>query len=445
MKLPLKQKKKRSFSGATHPFFFPIFSILSGGASLSYFVASFYSLNIPFYKLIALILFLSFLLWGVFSFVVVHFKLSQETLKNLLIKDGLIFLIFLPLTSIFLKDKVGLYNPNIWFAYLFIIILASFIFLKARLIDWEIARKRYPVKSSILPLSILLFFIAFFVAYFSILSFLKHYLLLSTTDLGAFSQIFWNTIHGRLLESSWYGHSFLGEHNSPILILLAPFYALWQDPRMLIFLQVLLIGLSALFLYWIAYEKLKDRFIALVFAVSYLFHPFFSRITLIGFYEISLAPVLLLCTFLALVKRKTKIYLLFAFLSLMIKEEMSLLFLFFGVYVFAKHNRKIGIITIAMAILWALLSFKVIIPTMVERTSITGEKGNYQYVGRYKHLGKSLGEIAKNVISHPLVIGETIFIPKKVMTLIMLFLPFGFLSLASFLIFQPSLSCYCTF
>ncbi len=410
-------------------------AVLIGTCSFSLFSFYFYSLNIPFVALtISTILIFSFL-WIGFSWLLVRLRLTKDGLKEVLLKDGISHIAFLPLLTICLRDRMGLYNPNIWFAFLFIIVLGIFFFLKMRLIDWEMERKRYSVKSSILPLSILLFFITFFVAYFSILSFLKHQILLSSTDLGAFSHIFWNTVRGRFLESSWYGHSFLGEHNSPILILLAPFYALWQDPRMLIFLQVLLIGLSSLFLYWIACEKLKDRFIALVFAVSYLLHPFFSRITLIGFYEISLAPLLLFCTFLALIKRKTKTYFLFAFLSLMIKEEMSLLFLFFGAYIFAKHNRKIGIITIAMAILWALLSFKVIIPCMLEYTSITGEKAGYQYTGRYQHLGKSLGEIAKNVIFHPGVIGKTIFIPEKIITLIMLFLPFGFFSLTSFLIF----------
>jgi uncharacterized membrane protein len=208
---------------------------------------------------------------------------------------------------------------------------------------------------------------------------------------------------------------------------------------MLLFLQTFFTGITAIPIYLIAYHKLRDKFLSLIFACCWLLHPFLSRINLCGFYEISLAPFLLSLTFLALIKQRIKTYFLLAFLCLMIKEDMSLLMAFFGGYIFLKHNRKIGIITMATAIFWGFMSFKLLIPNILEHTSILGEKAAYQYAGRYQHLGGSLDEIVKNVISNPLVIGKTILTGEKVLTIILLFIPFGFLSFLSPSLFLPAL------
>ncbi|MFH0773925.1 MAG: DUF2079 domain-containing protein [bacterium] len=409
-------------------------TVLLGACFFSLFLFYFYCLNIPLATLtISTITIFSFL-WIGFSWLLVRFRLTKDRLKEVLINNGVSYIVFLPLLTIFLKD-MGFYNPNIWHAFLFIIVFGLFFFLKMRLIDWQAERKMFPMKSSIIPLAILSFFILFYIAVFTLLNFLRYDWLMTTTDLGAWNQIFWNTIRGRILHSTWYGHNFLGEHMSPILILIAPIYSLWQDPRMLLFFQTFFTGIAAIPIYLIAYHKLKDRFLSLVFACCWLLHPFLSRINLCGFYEVSLAPFLLSLTFLALIKQRIKTYFLLAFLCLMIKEEMSLLMAFFGVYIFLRHNKKIGIITIATALLWGLISLKLLTPNI---SPVLGEKATYQHIERYRHLGKNLSEIAGNILFHPIAIGKIILAPEKIITIILLFLPFGFFSLFS-LSFLPGM------
>jgi hypothetical protein len=80
-----------------------------------------------------------------------------------------------------------------------------------------------------------------YVVLFSALSIARYETFHATTlDLGIFTQVTWNTAHGRLFETS-IGRatnteligSYLGNHVRPILLVLAPFYRLWSDPRFL--------------------------------------------------------------------------------------------------------------------------------------------------------------------------------------------------------------------
>jgi uncharacterized membrane protein len=409
-----------------------IISVLAGSASLFYFLFSFY-LNLP----IALfVTSLFFLLNMGFLFAIVMLRLAKANFKRLFARSSLSFLTLCPLVSIFLKDRIA-YNSNIWFGFLFVITMSCFVFLQASLIDWNRARRRYPAKGFILPFLILCSFSGFFVLYFTLLSIIRHKLLLSTTDLGGFSQVFWNTLSGKILHSTWYGQNFLAEHFSPILLLITPIYWLWQAPECLLFLNVLFLGTASILIYYISFHKLKDRPISLIFALCYLLHPFLSRVALTDFYEASLSPLILLSLFLSLIKNRTKPYFLLLFLALFIKEEMALLLGGFGLLAL-RYNKKAGIATITIAIIWGFLCFKLFMPYIAEETHLFGEK-SYKHIQRYQHLGGSLSEVAKNLMAHPVTVAKTLLVLQKIVTLIMLFLPICFLSLLSPLHLLPTL------
>lgn len=409
-----RQKKKRSFKENILLFFI---IILCSSFSFSYFISSFYSF--PF----LLILALSSLL-----FIGIYFK----------IKTSIPFLPFLSLLAIFFSNKINLYNKNIFFASLFIVSSGIFVFLITRLIDFSVVSKKFRIKSSFTSYFILVTLSIFYILIFTFLLFGRHYRLMTGLDLAGFNQALWNTLQGRPLETFLYGKNFLGMHLSPILILLAPFYFIWQDTRILLILQSLFLGSATIPIYLIAHHRLKDRFISLVFSFCYLLHPFLSRINLTDFHEIDIAIPLLLWTFLFLVKRSFKLYLVFLFLSLMVKEDVSLAGIGLGLYAFFRVNRKIGAITFIASFVWLFLAMKILIPIIREKTSIyQEEKTEYEYLVRYQHLGKSLNEMAKTVILHPLPVFKTILSPNKLITIFLLFLPFAFLSLAGPFLLLP--------
>ena len=65
-------------------------------------------------------------------------------------------------------------------------------------------------------------------------------------DLGLHAQVFWNTSQGRLFASSIEVKNYLGDHVSPIILLLAPIYRLWPDPAWLLILQAVALASGAL-------------------------------------------------------------------------------------------------------------------------------------------------------------------------------------------------------
>jgi uncharacterized membrane protein len=91
-------------------------------------------------------------------------------------------------------------------------------------------------------------------------------------DLGLFAQAVWNTLQGNFLFCSIKENiNLMGDHVSPILLVTAPFYAIWPDPRMLVLLQALAAASSFFPLVLIARDKLKDRSLVLIFLLMFFF------------------------------------------------------------------------------------------------------------------------------------------------------------------------------
>src|SRR5687767_13406933 len=68
-------------------------------------------------------------------------------------------------------------------------------------------------------------------------------------DMGNTENILWNTINGEPFRLSTLKVSWLGQHFAPGILLWAPFYALWPDPRCVLLLQAITIALGALPVY----------------------------------------------------------------------------------------------------------------------------------------------------------------------------------------------------
>ena len=73
-----------------------------------------------------------------------------------------------------------------------------------------------------------------------------------TCDLGLFSTICWNTLKGRIMWSSLLESNYFGVHWNPILILIAPFFALWENAGVLLVIQSAVIALTIPAVYEIA-------------------------------------------------------------------------------------------------------------------------------------------------------------------------------------------------
>jgi len=269
--------------------------------------------------------------------------------------------------------------------------------------------------------------IIIFIFFYTRLCFLRFEAGLSNLfDLGNMEQAVWGTLHGYFLRSTTGAlSSRLEAHVDPFLALFAPFYALWSSPKLLLLVQVIIAGAGALPLYLISQKLLKSSLAGLVFAFAYLISPILGAALLFDFHAITLVSSFLFFALYFLLEKRYLPYFIFILLALTCKEEVSLLIFLLGIYVYFKHNKKIGVSTAFLGLSWFLLAFFVIIPYF------SGQKDNIFLIERYSHLGASQKDIVKAFIKQPGVVIKSLWDINKLLYVLYLILSFGGLMLFS--------------
>jgi hypothetical protein len=92
-------------------------------------------------------------------------------------------------------------------------------------------------------------------------------------DLGIYDQATWLLSRGRAPFVTVRGLDLLGQHAAYVMVLLAPLYRLWADPRLLLLLQVLFLALPAVVVYRLGGRHLGHPAAGLAVAVAYLAYP----------------------------------------------------------------------------------------------------------------------------------------------------------------------------
>lgn len=280
------------------------------------------------------------------------------------------------------------------------------------------------------PDNLLILAISLFIFFFSTLSILRHNNFHSRRlDLGNMDQTVWNVLHGNGFTltdpTGSVQESRLAVHADFLLILLAPFYVIWSSPNMLLLIQVIVAGIGAFPVYWIALEKLKSKKIALLFAVIYLFYPPMQRKMLHDFHAVSLSTTFLLFAFWYMEKKQYIKFSLYALLAGLGKETVWLTISMMGIYIlFWKKSKLVGLGTIALSLGIFYYLFWIAIP------AVTPEKQHFAlvYLSEY---GDSLNSIIKNILSNPFIVLKTILLPDRLYYFFQILSPVGFLSLVS--------------
>ena len=210
--------------------------------------------------------------------------------------------------------------------------------------------------------------IIFFIIIFSYLS-IRRYRTLNSYyyDLGIMNQVVYNTSRGRFLEMTNQdlkkNVSRLATHFDPILTVFAPFYKLYEGPEVLLIGQVIILGLGALAVFLISQKVLKKNLISLIFALTYLFYFAIQRAALFDFHAVTLATTFFLFALYFNLVKKNSWYYVFIFLTLLTKEHVGLVVFFLGIYLFfVKKEKKTGMITAILGIIFFIVSVYFIIP-----------------------------------------------------------------------------------
>lgn len=214
-------------------------------------------------------------------------------------------------------------------------------------------------------LLILFLLIITYVITFSTLSILRHNAFASNYDLANMGQTVWNTLHGRFfsLTGAEGTISRFSIHADLILVLLAPLYLIWDTVRVLLVTQSVLLGLGALPTYLLSIKvigkdeekkvSLQTKIIGLTIAVAYLLNPGLEWTNIYDFHGVSLAIPLLITTFYFAQQKKWKLYFLFAFLSILTKEQISLVIAIMGLIIwFGFKQWKVGLVSFLISMSW---------------------------------------------------------------------------------------------
>jgi len=190
--------------------------------------------------------------------------------------------------------------------------------------------------------------------------------LYNAVDLAIFSQAFESLGQGDFLYVPIQDNQYMADHFSLMFFIFYPFYLLWQSPVFLLFIQTLFIALAAWPLFLISKKYLSENK-SLVIAGLYLINPFIISMNLYEFHWLTFSFFFFFWLFYFYLEKKITLFHIFLFLTLFIREDISLLIFGFGIYKLFEQTKSQGfkkaikshsvISMIALSIVWFLISW----------------------------------------------------------------------------------------
>lgn len=283
------------------------------------------------------------------------------------------------------------------------------------------------VAKLILPLGLFSFFLFIYLH----VSFSRFWSLsASMNDLGNMTQGVWGILHKGIpvnVKEEVVGTRFIG-HFEPILYLMAPFYALYQSPLTLLFIQSLTIVSGGLIIFYIA-DLFLPFFWAVFLQILYYLFPSCFGVNFLDFHPETMALLFLPLSYYFFIKKRINLAFLLAILTMFCKESLAPLVGFYGLYLILKTDKKIfGLILSAIAFSYFMVIFFVIIPHFSPTGVSIFVKGVNQ--PPFAWLGSKTGDIIKNLFNVNLIFSQLFYL-KNLNYLLELFGSLFFLPLLS--------------
>ncbi len=259
-------------------------------------------------------------------------------------------------------------------------------------------------------------------------------------DLALIQQVIWNTLQGRPFETQAYDFTdnLLGTNSFFVLLIFAPLYAVWPNPASLLIGQTIVVGSSAVAVYLLGADILKQRRAALVVAAVYLAYLPVLNGNLYEIRERVLAMAFELWILLCIHRRRFWPMLLPMLLALACRLDTTIGVALLGCYALLLHwspqrdalglpqperiGLRYGVTLIAAAVAWYLFVTSVMVPSFTDRPG-------YLFAEHYAHLGATPAQIVANVLLHPLATLQFVLTPERLWYLFGMFLPLAFLPL----------------
>lgn len=225
-------------------------------------------------------------------------------------------------------------------------------------------------------------------------------------DLGLYDQSVWAFSRlDPLADNTVLGTpSMFGNHFQPILLVLAPLYWLWEDVRMLLIAQAVLLASASVPLFLWARRELGVA-AALLFQAAFLAYWALLAGNLYDFHETAVAAPAIAVGLYGLVTRRFGLLVAGSVLALLTKEDLALTVSAMFAYAAAVGLRRRESVVAAIAcIVWLAFAIEVLIPWY--------SGGSYEH-WLYPALGAGPGAAFVHVVTHPLDTIRLFFSPEE--------------------------------
>ncbi len=266
---------------------------------------------------------------------------------------------------------------------------------------------------------------------FSKIQALHHYV-----DFATHLEILWRNYQGlgltTLMSEKYHGGSnWFAAHFTPIIFLTyVPAFAIWPSPYMIPVSETLFI-LSSLLPLWLISKKYLNLNLSRLFICSFLFYPTIFYTNLYGISYIELCIPLFLWMFYFFEEKKNILFIFSLFLCLMVREEVSLVAAFFGIYMIIQKRTLIGFATILISLIYFYTVVFLIMPSFRDEDF---SKAHIAAVW-FKGWGDTYLEMITYILFNPIDSLSKILIPPKIGNFIMILIPLLFIPLSNILIF----------
>ena len=218
-------------------------------------------------------------------------------------------------------------------------------------------------------------------------------------DLEIYTQVVWNTAHGRPFETTLLKTNLnhLAEHVALVLVPISWLYAAAPDPRVLITIQQVALGLLGWPVYQWASRALGSPWQALVALACFYAGPALAGIALDDFHAVTPAALPLAVGFWLVLAGRPRLGAAIALLALPMEEESGLILLGLGAFLFWRRQRTLGLVVGAVAALWLALAVFVVMPRFHHPATMEAAGGN-RTVGHFADLAESPGAVAGRLV-----------------------------------------------
>lgn len=242
-----------------------------------------------------------------------------------------------------------------------------------------------------------------------------------TGDFGNFHDMFWWTFRGKPFYFASRGYSNFGLHTAFLWVQLLPIFWLFPSVTTLILMQSLFLGLAGVPMYLIARKIFEDHKAAILLALAFLLFPSIASQNVCQIEEPSFIAVYLLFAFYFFMQQRFGLFMLFATISCLGRENVPLAIAMFGVYAaLLRRPWKWIVCPLALSVPYFLLAIFVLMPWF---------RGGHEWhaMGMFTYLGHTPHEIVGNTIMHPgLLIGH-LFDEENVRYAVLLVQPLAWL------------------